>query len=137
MSIRWALYWLVTGATLGFGFIGILSIGLPFLVVGLLLAIFGGIRSKGTGLWAGLVGFGGLAALILLWDVTQAPWACQNPGGPTPPPNVNIYSCVDTYFGQLTTYHVLALGFGVVALLGLLWPLLCLIRRRPQRRAAS
>ncbi|GAC1452331.1 MAG: hypothetical protein PVSMB4_12690 [Ktedonobacterales bacterium] len=45
----------------------------------------------------------------------------------TSQPDVNYYSCVDTFAGPLTSYHVMALGFGIIALLGLAWPLL---RRR-------
>jgi hypothetical protein len=80
-----------------------------------------------------LVGFGGLLALILLWDVTSAPWACQPHNGELPLPNVNYYTCVDTIAGTLTTYHVLAFGFGLIALAGLAWPLLYHIWRRGHR----
>ena len=30
----------------------------------------------------------------------------------------------DTFLGPLTPYHVMAFGFGVIALVGLVWPLL-------------
>jgi hypothetical protein len=66
------------------------------------------------------VGFGALPAGILIWDVTSMPWACQ---GGDALPNVNYFVCVDTPFGLLTTYHVMALIFGLVSLLGLGWPL--------------
>lgn len=84
-----------------------------------------------------MVGFGGVPALILLWDVTSAPWACQpNGGGTSSLPNVNYYTCVDTVVGRLTTYHVLAFGFGAIALLGLAWPLLRRLWRQTHRPAA-
>jgi len=124
MSIGRTLYWLLTGALLGFGFIGVLSIGLPFILLGIILTIFGAIRLRGTVVWAALVGFGGLPALILLWDVTSTPWACQQNGGFSPKPNVNYYTCVDTFIGQVTSYHVLAFAFAVIALIGIAWPLL-------------
>jgi hypothetical protein len=120
-------YWLLAGALIGFGIIASLSIGIPFLLLGLILVIVGLIvgtlRRRVTGFWAVFVGFGGLPALILLWDVTSAPWACLPDGGGFSQPNVKYYTCVDTVVGPLTTYHVLAFGFGVIALLGLAWPL--------------
>jgi hypothetical protein len=129
------LYWLLTGALIGFGVIAILSAGFPFLLLGLILVVFGAIRLGGAGLWAALVGFGGLPALILMWDVTSAPWACAPTTGGTLP-NVSYYTCVDTFLGPLTTYHVLAFGFGIIALVGLAWPLLHRRSMRAHRAAA-
>jgi hypothetical protein len=123
MSTGRILYWLLTGALIGVGLLAILSVGLPFLVLGLILATFGAIRLGARGLWAALIGFGSLPAAILLRDVTSTAWACEPSGGGTVQPNVSYYSCVDTLVGRLTTYHVLALGFGVVALFGIAWPL--------------
>lgn len=80
------LYWLLTGACLGFGVIAILCIGIFFLAAGLILLVFGAIRFQGKGLWAALVGFGGAPALILIWDVTSGPWGCMAPGGGTSQP---------------------------------------------------
>jgi hypothetical protein len=116
MFIGRMLYWLLTGALIGFGVIAILSLGFPFLLLGLLL-----------------VGFGGLPPVILVWDVTSAPWACASGDAL---PNVKYYSCVDTVFGTLTTFHVLAFGFGVIALVGLAWPLLSRLLMRAHRVAA-
>ena len=124
MSTGRVLYWMLAGSLIGFGLIALLSIGLPFLLLGLVLIVFGAVRLGGQGLWAAFVGFGGLPALILLWNVSSAAWACQPSSGGSSQPNVNYYTCVDTIVGRLTTYHVLALGFGVIALLGLSWPLL-------------
>ena len=73
-------YWLLTGALLGVGFIAILSIGALFLLLGVLLAVFGAIRVGPRGIWAALVGFGALPAGILIWDVTSMPWACEAQG---------------------------------------------------------
>jgi hypothetical protein len=123
MFLGRVLYWLLTGALIGFGVIAILSIGFPFLLLGLILIAVGANRLGGAGLWALLVGFGGLPAAILMWDITSAPWACASPIG-SALPNVNYYTCVDTPFGLLTSYHVMAFGFGVIALAGLAWPLL-------------
>jgi hypothetical protein len=34
-----ALYWMATGAVIGFGLIGLMTIGFPFLVAGLVMAL--------------------------------------------------------------------------------------------------
>jgi hypothetical protein len=114
------IYWLLTGALLGFGFIAILSIGAPFLLLGSILLAIGALRVGIHGTWAALIGFGALPAGILIWDVTSMSWACE---GGDALPNVNYFSCVDTPLGLLTTYHVLALFFGLIVLAGLVWPL--------------
>ncbi len=134
------LYWLLVGALLGFGVIAILSIGVIFLAAGLALLIFGAIRFGARGLWAGIVGFGAAPAALLLWDVTSQPWACMPanhtvvspviaPGASYTSPN--YYTCVNTFAGPLTTYHVLAAGFGAIALVGLLLGLALLLCGRP------
>lgn len=137
MSIGRVLYWLLTGALIGFGVIAILSIGFPLLLLGIGLVVFGAIRLGGTGLWAALVGFGGLPASLLVWDLASMPWACASPTGGGLP-NVSYYTCVDTFLGSLTTYHVMAFGFGVIALVGLAWPLFHRLWQwvRPHRLAA-
>jgi hypothetical protein len=71
------IYWLLTGALLGVGFIAILSIGSLFVLLGVLLLVFGALRVGQRGIWAAFVGFGALPAGILIWDVTSAPWACH------------------------------------------------------------
>lgn len=81
MSIKHAGYWLITGALIGFGIIGILSIGFPFIILGIVLLVVGLIRMRGKEGWAALVGLGSVPALILVWDVTSAPWACASPTG--------------------------------------------------------
>ena len=91
---------------------------------GLILLPVGAVRLGGRGLRAALVGPGGLPALILVWDVIRMPWACLPGNGELPLPNVGYFTCVDTFAGPLTTYHVLAFGFGVIALAGLAWSLL-------------
>lgn len=129
------LYWLFVGALFGIGFIGILSIGIFLLLPAIALLIFGAIRFGGRGLWAGPVGFGAAPAALLLWDVTSQPWACQPADGVTSSPIIhggtatspNYFSCVSTPIGPLTSYHVLAAGFGAIALVGLLWGLATLL----------
>ena len=116
------VYWLLTGALLGFGFIAILSIGSLFVLLGVLLVVLGALRVGPRGIWAALVGFGAAPAGILIWDMVSAPWACQGPGISSLP-NVNYFVCVDTPFGIFTAYHVMAFFFGPIALAGLAWPL--------------
>ncbi|HEY7984600.1 MAG TPA: hypothetical protein VID73_10560 [Ktedonobacterales bacterium] len=134
MNVGHVLYWLLTGALIGFGAIAILSIGFPFILLGLILVVFGAVRLGGAGLWAALVGCGALPAAILGWDLASAPWACATPGSEGLP-NVNYFSCVDTFLGPLTTYHVLAFGFALIALAGLAWRLLHRLLARPQGAA--
>lgn len=126
MFILRALYWLLVGALLGVGVIAILSIGIFLLAAGVLLLIVGLIWWRGRVWWAALVGFGSFPALILLWDVTSAPWACESANGVVQSgistggasqTSVNYYTC----YGPLTSYHILAIGFGVIALLGAMW----------------
>ena len=135
MTIGPIPYWLFVGALLGIGLIGMLSIGIFLFVPGLALLIFGAIRLRGRGMWAAVVGFGAAPALLLLWDVSSGPWACQPANNTYVSPTVqpgssytspSFYSCVNTPIGQLTTYHVMAAGFGAVALVGLLLGLVAL-----------
>jgi hypothetical protein len=49
---------LLTGVLIGFGLIGILSVGAPFLLLGVILAVIGALRVDARGIWAALVGFG-------------------------------------------------------------------------------
>ncbi|HEX8032838.1 MAG TPA: hypothetical protein VF510_03280 [Ktedonobacterales bacterium] len=136
MSIKQAGYWFMTGALIGFGGIAILSIGFPFIVLGIVLVTVGLIRVRGQEWWAALVGFGGVPALILVWDVTSKPWNCMSAFGGGSLPGVNYYTCVDTPVGPLTSYHIMAIGFGAIALLGLLLALLSALITRGRQAAA-
>jgi hypothetical protein len=135
MSIKHAGYWFMTGALIGFGSIAILSIGFPFIVLGIVLVTVGLIRVRGQEWWAALVGFGGVPALILVWDVTSKPWACMSTFGGGSLPGINYYTCVDTPVGPLTSYHIMAIGFGAIALLGLVWALLSALITRGRHAA--
>ena len=99
-----ALYWFVAGALIGAGVIAILSIGVLFLLAGLILVVIGAIRVGARGLWAGLVGFGLLPMLILVGDLSGP--------GPIEPAST------------AQAYHMLAIIFGAIALLGLVWGLI-------------
>ena len=130
MSSGRTLYWLVTGAFLGVGLIAILSIGVLLLLVGLILLVVGAIRLGGRGIWAALIGFGAVPASILIWDVVSAPWGCIAPGGATSRTGVNYFNCVQTPVGQITSFHVMAAGFLIIALAGIAWPVLVRLFRR-------
>lgn len=108
-----ALYWFVAGALLGVGVIAILSIGVLLLLAGLIMVVIGAIRFGARGLWAGLIGFGLVPMLILLNDLQQ----------PIQPAST------------AHAYQMLAIIFGAIALLGLVWGLVAALRgwRTPAR----
>jgi hypothetical protein len=82
-----AFYWVTSGAMTGFGLIGLMTIGFPFLVVGLAMAVVGVWRPGISGAWGFLIGFGGLPSLVFLLHIAQGiltalnPY-CAQPGGP-------------------------------------------------------
>ena len=126
------LYWLVTGALIGFGFIGILSIGWPFLLVGLAMVVYGAIRLGGSGVWSLLVGLGGLPTAFLIIDIVTAPPPCP-PGGTLPfrlPSGALAYSCSGP-----NSYPMLAAIFGAIGLAGLIWGVVAWRVRAPRRAA--
>jgi hypothetical protein len=132
MAARPLWYWLLAGALIGFGVIGILSIGFPFLLVGCGLLMYGVIRFRFRGFWAFLVGFGTLPAIILIVDILTAPAPCT--GQPLMlPPHVSSISC-----GSIPpSYSTLAIFFACTALLGGGWPLLRILLRRLRARRSS
>jgi hypothetical protein len=72
-------YWLVAGAVVGFGLIGIMTIGFPFLIIGMVLCVVG-IWKPGIGRsWAFLIGLGGLPALVFLRHIIDAALTALNP----------------------------------------------------------
>ena len=138
MRIVRILYWLVVGAMLGFGYLAVLSIGLPFIIVGAILVAVGVARCGARDIWAGLVGFGGFPAIFLTWTLVSSPWACDTgvvTGGSGSPDNVAYYSCVNTPFGLLTTSHILAAVSAIIALVGPAWPLIATAVRQARRPA--
>jgi hypothetical protein len=117
MGIRRLMYWVIAGGLIGFGFIGILSIGLPFLIVGVGMLVVGAIRWHGRGFWLAVIAFGALPTLILAFDLLTAPPPC--PGTPVIIQSSQGYVCGGHYEG----YYALAAIFGGIALLGIAWPL--------------
>ena len=80
-------YWLVAGAVVGFGLIGPMTIGFPFLIAGMVLCVVGVWKPGIGGSWAFLVGLGGLPALIFLRHITDAA--------------LNPYCSGDLYSGEI------------------------------------
>ena len=62
-------YWTAAGALAGFGLIGQMTIGAPFLLAGVVLALVGLPLLWTRGTWAFFVGFGGLPALVFLLHI--------------------------------------------------------------------
>lgn len=67
-----AVYWTVTGALIAFGFLGLMSIGLPFLLVGLVMAVFGLFWLVLRGVWAITAGLGGVPTYLILRRILEA-----------------------------------------------------------------
>jgi hypothetical protein len=59
-------YWLLSGALLGFGLIGVFSIGIPFFFLGAIMTLYGIRRRGGKGFGLVLVGMGAVPALYLI-----------------------------------------------------------------------
>lgn len=116
---RWLLpwYWIISGGLMGFGFIGILSIGLPFLLVGLGMLVVGVTRWGGQRLWLAVIAFGAVPALLLAFDLLTAPPPCPSPGTTiTLQPGQECGGHYEGYYGLVAI-------FGAIALLGVVWPL--------------
>lgn len=133
VSTSQLFYWLLAGVLTSFGVLALLSIGFPFLLVGLGLMIYSIIRFRFRGFWAFLVGFGTLPVLIL---------AVQFVGAPLPTCTVTstglsyIYSSGTTRGGCYPPgYYTMAIFFGCIALLGGLWPFLSVFLRRLRTRS--
>jgi hypothetical protein len=66
------LYWVTTFGFIVFGFLGMLSIGRPFLLVGLAMLLLGPLRRRPTAFWPPL-------AAVIAWNVAFlaiAPMSC-------------------------------------------------------------
>ena len=72
-------YWTAPGALAGFGLIGQMTIGAPFLLAGVVLALVGLPLLWTRGTWAFFVGFGGLPALVFLLHIFNGVRTALNP----------------------------------------------------------
>ncbi len=95
-----ALYWFIAGGLVGVGSIAILSIGIFLIAASIPLIVIGAVRGWLRELWAGMVGFGLAPMLILLADL-------QNRDQIQPTSTADFY-------------QMMAIGFGVIAALGVL-----------------
>lgn len=121
-------YWFVTGTVLGVGLAALPSIGIILLPVGMVLVVVGALRVGARGLWALAVGFGALPAALVTWTIVSAPPPCPA-NGALAARTGQVMSCS----GPIpTTYYVLAAGFGVIALAGIVWGV---VQGRARRRA--
>ena len=128
-----ALYWIATGAVMGFGVIGLMTIGFPFVVAGLVMALVGVWRPGLGGAWGFLAGFGGLPALVFLSHMVEAlrtalnPYCDQRGPGTTMPPPAGPVECAFVP----GSYYVMFVIFTAVALVGVALGLLVRARSRP------
>ena len=145
-SRKGLLYWAATGAVMGFGLIGLMTIGFPFLVLGLAMAVVGLWKPGPGGAWGVLIGFGGLPALVFLSHILEGirtalnPYCAQSFGSGTPgspatgsieiPPGAGPVECA--YIP--VSYYVMFVIFAAIALLGVALGLF--LRRRVQAAAA-
>ena len=126
-------YWAAAGALAGFGLIGLMTIGGPFLLVGAVLALAGLIVLRTKGIWALFVGFGGLPALVFLLHIFHGvgtalnPYCAQGRPGALPPGPVSCSFVPASYYVMFAVFAAVAL-FGVA---------LGRLLRRGGRRAAS
>ena len=122
-----SIYWVTSGAMTGFGLIGLMTIGFPFLVVGLAMAVVGVWRSSISGAWGFLIGFGGLPSLVFLLHIAQGirtalnPY-CAQPVGPgtTMPPPAGPVECAfvpGSYYVMFVIFTALALAGVALGLL--------------------
>jgi hypothetical protein len=72
-------YWAAAGTLAGFGLIGAMTIGAPFLLAGAFLALVGLPLLRTRGIWALFVGFGGLPALVFLLHIFDGVRTALNP----------------------------------------------------------
>ena len=112
-------YWLLTGALIGFGWSAILSIGLPFALLGIAMLFVGMVKVGPKGFWGALVGFSGVPALLMLRIYFFEP-RCPPPGERMFPPDAPaglVYECSqvpESYFSE----GIFFLG---IAFAGLAW----------------
>jgi hypothetical protein len=136
-------YWAAAGTLAGFGLIGAMTIGRPFLLAGAGLALVGHPLLRTKGIWALFVGFGGLPALVFLLHIFNGVRTVLNPycaemGKPTK--SALVAGAADPGPVSVScsfvpaSYYVMFAVFAAVALLGVASGLFL---RRRLRAAAS
>lgn len=116
--------------------IGLMTIGLPFLILGLIMAVVGVWRPGIGGVWGVLIGFGGLPALVFLSHIIEGlrtaldPYCAQQEPGTLLPPTTGPVECAFIP----VSYYVMFVIFAAIAFLGIsLW----LFARRRSRAAPA
>jgi hypothetical protein len=128
-----ALYWVATGAVMGFGLISLMTIGFPFVVVGLVMALVGVWRPGLSGGWGFLAGFGGFPALVFLSHIVAGlrtvlnPYCDQRSPGTTIPPPSGPVECAFIP----SSYYVMFVIFTALALVGVALGLFLRAHSRP------
>jgi hypothetical protein len=74
------VYWGLVGALIGFGVLSLLSIGLPFVLVGMVLAVVGIWKFGVHDAWVALVACGVLDAAIVMHTISSAGPVCPASG---------------------------------------------------------
>lgn len=121
------LYWAVAGGLVGFGLIAIMTIGFLFLLAGEALLVLGLFKVGTRGVWATVVGFGGVPALIFLANIVSVFWgdpSCSGivwgnsgSGSMTLSPGEVSITCNEVS----GSYVVMLVVFSAIALSGLSW----------------
>ena len=136
-EITSAAYWAVTGALIGFGGLALMTIGLPFLLFGLAMAVFSLFMLWVKGVWAGTVGLGGVPLYVVLMDVLEAARSSARPctqegsftiAAPSGPSESVVASCSPPISEG---YVAVLVFFGAVTLSGPAVRLFILARDRP------
>ena len=132
-------YWAAAGALAGFGLIGLMTIGGPFLLAGVVLTLVGLPLLWTKGIWALFVGFGGLPALVFLLHIINGARTALNPYcAQMGEPGALVAGAADP--GPVScsfvpaSYYVMFAVFAAVALFGVA---LGRLLRRPGHRTAS
>ena len=131
------VYWALSGGLISFGFLAAWTIGLPFLLIGTIMTVFGLFWPGIRGVWAITAGLGGVPAYIILSNVWEAVGAagppCTQEGAVTiPAPSGSGDSAVLSCSPAVPdNYIVVLVVLGVFALSGPVVRLLLLVRGRP------
>ena len=110
-------YWIITGTFVGFGLVGAASIGLPFLLIGAIMTLFGLLRLGPKGVWAAILSFGIVPIVVILYGYFRNE-RCSAGIGYMLPPN----SSVDTLGTECSyfpgNYLSSVVFFGIFVLTG-------------------
>ena len=133
-----AIYWVLTGALIAFGFLGLMSIGLPFLLIGSIMVVFGLLVLGIKVVWAITVGLGGVPVYLVLTNVLEAASSSGPPctqkegtaaGTVTLGPGESVVASCSPPMPE--GYVAVLVFFGAIALSGPVVRLFMLARGRP------